>query len=217
MMKKVIFLFVLCLISFKGLTQKIVVDPFLSLSYTTWKNEDNKHKEEITNNQRMICYRQDVINQRLVDLKKIEQRNLDYLVEKQDSAVDIEEYAYFSALFTDIGRYYKKSHEVAKGNPELMKVVEDMRIKLVIRSSKILNAIAQFAKKDGKSNLLNNNERNQLIIAIIMELREMKQNTHQLYDVLKTAQKSELAKRSPYDFIRQLEQEQEQKQKQNKQ
>ena len=55
-----------------GKGMNFVVDPAMSILYTRWKYEDNRHKKKITQNQGTITSLQNTINEWLVDVKKIE-------------------------------------------------------------------------------------------------------------------------------------------------
>lgn len=189
-MKKIYILIFILSISISSNAQQIRPDVFTSSWFGFWRGAAKIVQPKIIKNEKQMIILQDSINEWLLDIKKIEQRNVDYLSEKQSHAVDIEDLEYITRILNDITNYQTKSAELVKDNPALTKVAQDMERQLILRGASIIKEIAGLAKKDGTLNMLNNKERNNIIINVFEELRTMRLVASDLYRQLEIADKS---------------------------
>lgn len=189
-MKKCSILFLYLLVVVYSNAQQVRNDAFTTSVFASWIGTTFYVKPKIIKNEKQMIILQDSINEWLLDIKKIEQRNVDYLSEKQSHAVDIEDLEYITRILNDITNYQVKSAELVKDNPALTKVAQDMERQLILRGASIIKEIAGLAKKDGTLNMLNNKERNNIIINVFEELRTMRLVASDLYRQLEIADKS---------------------------
>lgn len=173
-MKKICILIFILSVSINSNAQQIRWDSATSLWFGAWRAAAKIVQPKIIKNEKQMIILQDSINDWLLDIKKIEQHNVDYLSEKQSYAVDIEDLEYIIRILSDITDYQIKAARLVKNNPALTKAAQDVERQLILRGANLIKEIAGLAKKDGNLNMLNNKERNNIIIHVFEELRTMR-------------------------------------------
>jgi len=131
-------------------------------------------RKTITDKQKKIMSLQDSINMSVKRLYELEKLTEDYLSTKQSDAVDIETYNDLFNITEDIGFYYNESSKLCNKSSDLNYVKERMTVIVVTRSTRIITKLLGFARVDGKSNLLNNEDRNEIVTYLIENLRNMR-------------------------------------------
>jgi len=144
------------------------------------------HKN-IAERQKKVIAIQDSINQKVKRLYELEKLTADYLSTKQSDAVDIEDKQDILDIAVDIANYYTLCNRLIESTTGLEYIKDRLRIILLDRSTRIATKLAQFARVDGKSNLLNNEDRDEIVTYVINNLRDMRGTCAYTYKALFTA------------------------------
>jgi len=144
------------------------------------------HKN-IAERQKRVIAVQDSINQKVKRLYELEQLTADYLSTKQSDAVDIESKQDILYIAVEIANYYTLCNRLIENSTGLEYIKDRLRIILLDRSTRIATKLANFARIDGKSNLLNNEDRNEIVTYVISNLRDMRGTCAYTYKALLTA------------------------------
>jgi hypothetical protein len=134
---------------------------------------------------------QDTINLSVKRLWELEKLTQDYLNTKQSDAVEIEVYQDIVNTLNDIGTLYQVNNQLADKSANLNYVKDRQNIIIVTRSARIVTKFMGFARVDGNGNLLNNDDRNEIITYLMKEFKDMRSILASTYKVLYVAANEE--------------------------
>jgi hypothetical protein len=128
----------------------------------------------IRERQEKIMNKQDSINMRIYQLYLLEEKTRDYLSTKQNDAVEIEEITYVLNIANDIKNNFIAIGNLKDKDPAIKAKYDKLALTVFERSARMYLKIQNFARVDGNRNLLNNQNRNAIIIDTVQELRELR-------------------------------------------
>jgi hypothetical protein len=144
-------------------------------SNITWAIIHTKNiHESIRERQEKIMSKQDSINNRIYQLYLLEEKTRDYLSTKQNDAVEIEEITYVLNIANDIKNNFIAIGNLKDKDPAIKAKYDKLTVTVFERSARMYLKIQNFARVDGNRNLLNNQNRNAIIIDTVQELRELR-------------------------------------------
>jgi len=133
----------------------------------------NKMHPQIADRQQKIISLQEDINNKVLKLYMLETKTQNYLEKTQSDVVEIEDISNFTKITSDIGTYYNLCVKHCD-NGGFSQTKDVLNKKIASRFLEIYSKVAQFAKKDGKNNLLNNLSRDEIIAYVYSNLRDMR-------------------------------------------
>jgi len=144
-------------------------------SNITWAIVHTKNiHQSIKEKQEKIMSKQDSINMRIYQLYLLEEKTREYLSTKQNDAVEIEEISYVLNIANDIKNNFIAIGNLKDKDPAIKAKYEKLTLTVFERSARMYLKIQNFARVDGNRNLLNNQNRNAIIIDTVQELRELR-------------------------------------------
>jgi hypothetical protein len=130
-------------------------------------------RPQIEDRQRKIMSLQDSVNLKIKRLYELEKLTVDYLSKTQSDAVEIEQMQGFLKLTDDIKFFSNECFKLCdEGKFDDSKAT--ISLKMYSRFAVMFQKLNDFAKKDGNKNLLNNQDRDELIAFVFSNLREMR-------------------------------------------
>jgi len=155
----------------------------------TWGILHSKYQihPKITDRQKKIMAIQDTINLSVKRLWELEKLTQDYLNTKQSDAVDIEIYQDLVNTLEDVGTLYRVNNQLADKSSNLQYVKDRQNIIVVRRTLELIYKFPRFARTDGNNNLLNNDDRNEIVTYLIKDFRELRSILASTYKVLYVA------------------------------
>ncbi len=199
MMKKFIFPFVLCLISFKGLAQVDFVYDSKTLKamkkewavkgkrINAWMKDEAKiakEQKEIARKVAFIEFVRDSLYKSLQDVNGITDGKDMKLVNK---------------LCYDIEVYQLKLDSIAKKHPQFNPFVKECKEKLVGRANQLRFITDMAILGQDTTNLINKEQRLSLLDYVIKELRGIRHANAVNFNVLQIAQKAEYIDKKQYN------------------
>jgi hypothetical protein len=140
---------------------------------------------EIKKKQRTIMSQQDSINMRIKQLYELELLTVKYLSKTQGTAVNIERDKDIAKLKEDIAYLYPQCMSLCDAGGFTPSKVA-LSVKFFNHLTKIQTKINDFAKYDGNKNLLNNQDRNEIITYMYDTMHEMRGTLSLVYRELLT-------------------------------
>ena len=130
-------------------------------------------RPQIYNRQRTIMSQQDSINMRIKQLYELELLTVNYLSRKQSDAVDIERQSDLIKVGNDISFLYSNCIKLCDdGGFSKSKVA--LQLKFYTHLATISKKVNDFAKKDGQKNMMNNQDRNEIIAYMYGSMKDMR-------------------------------------------
>jgi hypothetical protein len=147
-----------------------------------------KMHPQIAKKQRAIMTQQDSINIRIKQLYELELLTAKYLSKTQNDAVDIEQERHLNKIKDDIAYLYPKCMSLCDdGDFTPSKIA--LTLKFATHLSTIRKKVNEFAKYDGNKNLLNNQDRDEIITFMYESMHEMRGTLSLAYRELFAASK----------------------------
>jgi hypothetical protein len=163
-------------------------------SNVTWGIAHSKFviHRKINERQEKIISLQDSINDKVKRLYELEKLTVDYLSTKQSDAVDIESYNDLVDITEDCGYYFSESKKLISKAGNLKYIEDRMTVIVITRTARIVTKLLTFARVDGNINLLNNEDRDEIVTYLIDNLREMRGTLAYTYRALLSGSNSDI-------------------------
>ena len=143
-------------------------------------------RPHIVERQLTIMSQQDSINMRIKQLYELELLTVKYLSKTQDDAVNIEREKDINKMKNDIAYLYPQCLSLCDAGGFTPSKVA-LTLKFATHFTKIQTKINDFAKADGNKNLLNNQDRNEIITYMYDVMYDMRGTLSLAYRELQTA------------------------------
>ena len=190
-MKKILILLMLGMaFHFSASAQRAVFD--ISCVETLIANHKVQHASfsKIKENETQISVLQKKISEKMVQIQYFQNKFYKSLKTVDAIIKNGKDIIYCTDIAKDIGKYQKQMVQMAAGDPKLLIVSAKTELELVNRTTDLTNYIYQVAIVGTDVNLMDNQQRINLLKYVIMELRKMRGLAYSVCRQMKTAKRN---------------------------